>query len=104
MHKTTFWLNLLRKNVEESEIQRRIEQFKVAQMHCDLIKENNYDALVKNCFVIENQEILCSGDEVRANRYKCEQQECFDDWFNACKEGDVEFISRCVNDFQGALD
>lgn len=30
MHKTSFWLNLLRKNIDEQDIQERIERFKIA--------------------------------------------------------------------------
>ncbi|CAL6114848.1 Conserved_hypothetical protein [Hexamita inflata] len=101
-YKQQIWKNLMRKNMTEKEIQDRIEQFKQDQQKCDCIKEEHYEALVKNCFIVNDPVIQIAEDKLP--RDEPFQDEYVDEWFLACKEGALDFIERSINDCKGSFD
>lgn len=85
-------------NLSDDEIEERIEAFKQQKQTCDLIEASKYEELYQNAFVIEDESILLPVEEVQANRDTFVQDQYYDEWFDACKEGNLDFVQRSFSD------
>lgn len=99
-HRSGSWLNLLRLSLSEEDIAARVAAFRRARQGCDLVEEQRYAGLAARAFVVEDDAILLPEDDVRRGRAQGDgdQDVFYDEWFAACREGNLDYVQRCFSD------